>query len=110
MLQSPATALGPDLLSVVSLSASITPIVLGVLAIGLSSYFYHKSNELLVHVIRALAEISASTKSTENTTSQVTTRVIDVLAEQGRGITRVWQEAKLRAVERIESIATIPAE
>ncbi len=104
MPQAPATAVGLDVLSVVSLATGITSIVLGILAIGLSLYLYHKSNELMVNVIRALSEISASTKSTEHTNSQVTTRVIDVLAEQARSFTRVEQGAKLRAVERIESM------
>ena len=106
LVQDPVTTLSlPDVLATVSLAAGIISIVLGSLAIWLSLYLYHRSNELLVQVIRALSEIAASTKSTENTTSQVTTRVIDVLAAQVKSsYTRAEQDAKLRAVEKIERV------
>jgi len=103
MPQSTASAVdalsSTGILTLVSLASSMVSIALGAVAIWLSLYLYHKSNELMVHVIRALSEIAASTKTTETTTSQVTTRVIDVLAEQARSaVTRAEQDAKLMSV------------
>ena len=66
----------------IGLIGSLASIILGVIAIWLSLYFYRRANELFAMIFKSLSEITASTRTTEATTAQVTSRVVDAMVEQ----------------------------
>lgn len=94
----PAAVPFVDLLQVVGLIGSLATIILGVIAIWLSLYFYRRSNEIFAAIFKALLDITASTKTTEATTTQVTSRVLDGLLSR---VTRTEEAATLKVSQAL---------
>lgn len=69
-----------DLPETFNLVLSIFSTVLSVFALWLSIHFYRLSNELNNRMIGAISELTVSAKTTEVTTTQITSRALDVLA------------------------------
>lgn len=97
----------PDALAtlntVVSLALGILSIAISLIAIWQSLYFYRMSNEAGNRLSQAIADLAISARSTEVTTTQVTTRALDVLA--GHFERRVEQAEKESRMGVAESVA-----
>ena len=100
-------------LKVASLIGSLATIILGVIAIALSTYFYRRSNDLFVALSQMLSRVEASSKTTEVTSTQVTSRLIDgvVGSLQKDTLSRAEHPAVLRMAERVnKSLHPLPRE
>ena len=62
-----------------NLALALFSIALSVVSMWLSIHFYHRSNEIADRTIQAIAELMASVRTTEATTTQLTRRALDVL-------------------------------
>lgn len=96
----------PDIFQWVSLIAGIVgtvaTLILGIVAILLSLYFYRRSNDLFVLMTSTLSQILGSTKATEIATTTVTQRVVDGLIGAWRQrIDTAQEDTRLRAAESL---------
>jgi hypothetical protein len=100
-------------LEIASIFGSLATIILGSIAIWLSLYFYRRSNEIYVALLGILSRVEASSKTTEVTSTQVTSRLIDgVLGSLQKGVLdKAEHPAMLRISERIDrALQPLPAE
>ncbi len=99
-------------LKVAGLIGSLSTIILGVIAIWLSLYFYRRSNEVYIALNTILSRVEASSKTTEVTSTQVTSRLIDgvIGSLQRENLAKVEHTAMLRISEKVESGASTIAE
>jgi hypothetical protein len=96
----------PDLLAIleppVSLALSLLSILISVIAIWQALYMYRVSNDLNQRLVQALEELKSSARSTEATTTQVTTRALDVLAGHfERRVDEAERQSRLRVAEGV---------
>jgi len=91
-------------LKIASIIGSLATIILGSIAIWLSLYLYRRSNEIYVALLGILSRVEASSKSTEVTSTQMTSRLIDgvIGSLQKNTLDRVEHPAMLRISERID--------
>ena len=91
-------------LQIASLVGSIATIILGVLAIWLSLYFYRRSNDVYVALNTMLSRVEASSKTTEVTSTQVTSRLIDgvIGSLQRENLEKLEHPAVLKFSEKVD--------
>jgi hypothetical protein len=91
-------------LKVAGLIGSLSTIILGVIAIWLSLYFYRRSNEVYIALNTILSRVEASSKTTEVTSTQVTSRLIDgvIGSLQRENLAKVEHPAMLRISEKVD--------
>lgn len=101
-MQTAATDPFPALEPAVSLALSLVSIVISLIAIWQALYMYRMSNEVTQRLMQGLAELSASARSTEATTTQVTSRALDVLAGHfERRVDEAERESRMRVAETV---------
>jgi hypothetical protein len=107
-------ATAPDPIAIlepfVSLTLSLLSIAISLIAIWQAFYMYRMSNEVTQRLMQGLSELTASAKSTEATTTQVTTRALDVLAGHfERRVEEAEKESRIRVAESVaQSLAMAP--
>jgi hypothetical protein len=88
--------------TVVSLALGILSIAISLIAIWQALYFYRMSNEAATRLMQAIADLAVSARSTEVTTTQVTTRALDVLAGHfEHRVEQAEQESRMRVAESV---------
>lgn len=98
-------------LKVASIVGSLATIILGVIAIWLSLYFYRRSNEVYTALTQILSRIEASSKTTEVTSTQVTSRLIEgvIGSLQKTTLSKVEEPTLLRISQRVnQSLQALP--
>jgi len=91
-------------LQIVGLVGSIATIILGVIAIWLSLYFYRRSNDVYIALNTMLSRVEASSKTTEVTSTQVTSRLIDgvIGSLQRENLEKLEHPAVLKISEKVD--------
>lgn len=95
---------------IVSLALSLLSIAISLIAIWQALYMYRMSNEVTQRLMQGLSELTASARSTEATTTQVTSRALDVLAGHfERRVEEAERESRVRVAESVaQSLAQAP--
>ena len=85
-----------------SLASSFLSILLAVIAIWQAMYMYRISNDLNQRLVQALEELKSSARSTEATTTQVTSRALDVLAGHfERRVDEAERQSRVRVAQSV---------
>jgi hypothetical protein len=90
-------------LEVASVVGSLATIILGIVAIWLSLYFYRRSSEVFNALTQILSRVEASSKTTEVTSTQVTSRLVEgvISSLQRTTLGKVEEPTLLRISERV---------
>jgi hypothetical protein len=91
-------------LQVTGLIGSIATIILGIVAIWLSLYFYRRSNDVYIALNTMLSRVEASSRTTEVTSTQVTSRLIDgvIGSLQRENLQKIEHPAVLKISEKVD--------
>lgn len=100
----------PSFDQTVSLALSFLSMGQGIFSIWLSLYFYRRSNEVNNLMMSTMSQLLVSARTTEATTTQVTTRALDVLAGHfEHRVEEAEHEGRVRVAESVaEALAGVP--
>lgn len=88
--------------SIAGLISALVSIPFAAIAMWQSLYFYRMSNEAGNRLMQAIADLAVSARSTEATTTQVTTRALDVLAGHfEQRVEQAEREGRMRVAESV---------
>jgi hypothetical protein len=112
----------PALQDVLNLALSLFSTAISIFALWLSVRFYQLSNDLNNRMVQTISELAVSAKTTEATTTRITSRALDVLAghfehrieeaeeesrvEVARSVARALATAPPREREKAQAAAT----
>jgi hypothetical protein len=96
----------PDTLTTISsiagLISALFAIPMAFIAMWQSVHFYRMSNDAGNRLLQAIADLAVSARSTEATTTQVTTRALDVLAGHfEQRVEQAEREGRMRVAESV---------
>lgn len=92
-------------LDIIGLIGSLSTIILGVIAIWLSLYFYRRSGDLFNSLSSLVSRIEASTKSSEEMSKLVANKLVDyVTRDQTTKSSQTKEKALLNITKKLEDI------
>lgn len=102
----------PGLADAVNLAMTLLSIALSVIAIWLSIHFYRLSNDVSGKVMQAIADLTVSAKTTEATTTRITSRALDVLADHfEHRVDEAERESRVKVAQSVgRALAEAPPE
>lgn len=100
-----AEASSIPVLDIIGLIGSLSTIILGIIAIWLSLYFYRRSGDLFNSLSNLVSRIEASTKSSEEMSKLVAGRLVDyVTRDQTTNSSQTKEKALLNITKKLENV------